>query len=135
MHLWRVFVLEIPRNLTCSSSFCKVTSSKPLISMKQDSARKKFEGEHYCKSQLLNLLKRKNPHGCFHKLATYWKWMAHLTISWKFSAENHCDWRQIRSEQTSFCVTVLKRCSVVLGILRHLVLKINITSERTGHNA
>ena len=34
-----IFVLEISRNLTCSNFFCKVTGSKALISMKQDSTR------------------------------------------------------------------------------------------------
>ena len=84
MHLWRIFVLEIPRKLTSGNSFCKVTGSKILILMKQDSTReRKFEREHHCKIQLLKLLKRPNPHGCFHKPATYWKWTPPLTISWK----------------------------------------------------
>ena len=37
INLRRVFVLKIPRNLTYDNSFCKVTGSKTLISMKQDS--------------------------------------------------------------------------------------------------
>ena len=46
--------------------------------MKQE---KKFEGEYYCKSQLLQLLKKTNTHECFHKPVTYWKWTPFLTIS------------------------------------------------------
>ena len=42
IHLWRVFVLEIPRNLTWGNSFRKVTGNKALISMKQDSTREKI---------------------------------------------------------------------------------------------
>ena len=33
---------EIPRKLTCSNSFCKVDTSKALISMQQDSTREKI---------------------------------------------------------------------------------------------
>ena len=36
------FVLEIPRNLTCGNSFCKVTGSKTLIFMKHDSTGEKI---------------------------------------------------------------------------------------------
>ena len=42
IHLWRVFVLEISRKLTCGNSFCKITDSKTLNSMKQDSIREKI---------------------------------------------------------------------------------------------
>ena len=35
-------ILEIPRKLTCSNSFCKVAGSKTLISMQQDSTREKI---------------------------------------------------------------------------------------------
>ena len=62
---------EIPRKLTCSNSFCKVAASKALISMQQAIPERKLEGEHYGKSRLLKLLKRKNPHGCFQKPAAY----------------------------------------------------------------
>ena len=33
---------EIPRKLTCGSSFCKVAASKALISMQQGSTREKI---------------------------------------------------------------------------------------------
>ena len=33
--------MDILRKLTCGNSFCKVTGSKTLISMKQDSIREK----------------------------------------------------------------------------------------------
>ena len=40
-------LLKYQGNLTRGNSFCKVTGSKALISMKQDSTREKRE--HYCK--------------------------------------------------------------------------------------
>ena len=67
IHLWRVFVMEIPRKLTCGNSFCKFTGSGTLISMKQDSTREKI-WRRTEKSQLLKLLKRKNTHGVFINL-------------------------------------------------------------------
>ena len=33
---------EIPREVTCSNSFCKVAASKALISMQQDPTREKI---------------------------------------------------------------------------------------------
>ena len=81
----------MPRKLTCGNCFCKVTGSKIVVSNFKELGlhqRKKIEGEHYCKSQLLNLLKRKNQHRCFHKPATYWKWTPPLTISWKHRNKN-----------------------------------------------
>ena len=52
---------------------------------------RKFEGEHYCISLLLKLVKRKNPHGCFQKPAAF------PANFHKMLAENHCDCGQIRS--------------------------------------
>ena len=42
IHLRRVFVLEILINLTYGNFFCKVTGSKAIISMKEDSTRAKI---------------------------------------------------------------------------------------------
>ena len=85
IHLRRVFVLEIPINLTCGNSFCKVTGSKAIISMNEDSTREKVWWILTREKHLLKLLKRKNSHECFHKPAAYWKWTPPLTISWKLS--------------------------------------------------
>ena len=118
IHFWRVFVLEILRNLTYRNYFCKVTGNKTLISMKQDFTRDKIWRGVLFKSQLLKLLKRKNAHGCFHKLAAYW----HIRLLWPFpwnfhkiSSENHCDCKQNRSEQKSTSVTVLKHIKIFQG--------------------
>ena len=78
-HLWRVFLLEITIKLTLIS-FAKLQAVRLQFQWKRTRPESKFDREHYCKSQLLQLLKRTNTHECFHKPEAYGKWTPPLAI-------------------------------------------------------
>ena len=116
MQLSRVFVLEIPRHLTCGNFISKVTGSKALISMKQDSTREKIwritlllkssfkaiEKEKLSRMFSLTCSLLKMDVFSDHFLENFIKYQPKTTV-----------WRQIRSEQILFSITVLKHCIIV----------------------
>ena len=122
IHLWRVFVLEIPRKLTSGKCFCKVAGSKTLISMQQDSTREKIWRRTLLQKSAFKVTeKEKTLMNVFINLQLpengrlLWPFPGNYH---KISAENRCHCRQIRSEQISTCVIFLKHCIITCDISR-----------------
>ena len=106
----------MPRNLTCGSSFCNVTCSKALISMKQDYTREKIWRITLLQKSSFKVIEKEKLSWMFswtcsllkmdassdHFLETFIKYQLKTTVR-----------RQIRPEQISFSVTVLKHCIIV----------------------
>ena len=65
IHLWRVFLLEIHRDLTCVNSLCKVTGSKALISVKQDSTRDKLWSRTLFQKSAFKVIEKEKPSWMF----------------------------------------------------------------------